>query len=180
MRRLRELIAAVREKYPSDDFFADFEHLCRIEPLIQRHYRSYNDAMMLLDEESWNILRRKAIKHFPDERKGQRKEAFFNQLNEAFAYRYLLRRGCEKVRFIKEGKEKRPDISFVDRGMQSYCEVKTIGISDNEITRRETRGIQDGGIYLNLSARVQNRLEQTFAEHGHKFILSDSMASFLF
>lgn len=116
--------------------------------------------MMLLDEESWNTLRRKAIKHFLDERKGQQKEAFFNQLNEAFAYRYLLRRGYEKVRFIKEGKyEKRPDICFFERGMESYCEVKTIGISDNEITRRETRGVQDGSVYFNLSTRIENRLE---------------------
>ena len=159
MKRFRDLITAVRDRFPDDDFFADFEHPCRLEPTIRKHYRCYNEALMLLDDESWSTLRDKALEHFRNERKGQRKQGFFNQLNEAFAYRYLRRRGFKNIRFIKEGKEKRPDIGFVDRGTKCYCEVKTIGISDDEISRRESRGIHDGSVYFNLSARLQKRLE---------------------
>jgi hypothetical protein len=157
MQRFRELVAGIRERYPSDMFFADFEDLCR-DAIKRKHYRCYNDALMLLDDESWSILREKAIEHFGNERKGQQKQGFFNQLNEAFAFRYLLRRGFEDVRFIKETKAKTPDISFVDRGMDSYCEVKTVGISDDEIERRETRGVIDCGVYFNLSAGFHCKL----------------------
>lgn len=157
MRRFRELIAGIREKYTSDDFFAEFESWCRVAEK-RRHYRAYNDALMLLDDDSWNILKDKAVEHFLVEREGQRKQGFFNQLNEAFAYRYLYRRGFEKIRFIKETKGKTPDIGFSDRGKASYCEVKTIGISDAEINRRETGGVYDGIVYLDLSDGFLNKL----------------------
>jgi hypothetical protein len=158
MKRFRELIAAVRERFPADPFFADFEKSCRAEPSRRKHYRSYNDALMLLDNESWSTLKQKAIEQFPTEREGQRKQGFFTQLNEAFAYRYLVRRGIKTIRFVKEAKDKRPDISFLDRGTERYCEVKTIGISDDEISRRETRGVQDGNVYFNLSEGFLNKL----------------------
>lgn len=158
MKRFRELVADIRKRYPADDFFADFEKSCRLEPFKKKHYRSYNDALILLDNESWNILKEKAIGHFGNEREGQRKQGFFNQLNEAFAYRYLLRRGFRNVRFIKEGNERTPDISFVDRGTQSHCEVKTIGISDGEINRRSSHKLYDCGVYFNLSRGFQSKL----------------------
>jgi hypothetical protein len=158
MKRFRELVADTRKRYPADDFFADFEKSCQLEPYKKRHYRSYNDALLLLDNESWNILKEKAIEHFVNEREGQRKQGFFNQLNEAFAYRYLLRKGLKNVRFIKEGKQKSPDIYFVDRGTESYCEVKTVGISDDEIIRRSSNGVHDAEVYFNLSTGFTNKL----------------------
>jgi hypothetical protein len=159
MKRFIELVADVRERFPDDDFFADFDDSCRVEPVKRKHYRSYNEALTLLDDESWNILKEKAIEHFKDERDGQRKQSFFNQLNESFAYRYLLNKEFENVRFIKEGKKKSPDISFIDRGTEKYCEVKTVGISDDEISRRSSHGVHDGGVYFNLSTGFQNKLE---------------------
>jgi hypothetical protein len=181
MKRFRELITDIRERYPADDFFADFEKSCRLEPYKKKHYRSYNDALMLLDNESWNILKEKAIEHFENERIGQRKQGFFNQLNESFAYRYLLCRGFKNVRFLKERKQKCPDIRFVDRGTESYCEVKTVGISDDEINRRSSKGAYDGEVYFNLSPGLENKLaagidrawEQihSLGENGLVFIL---------
>jgi hypothetical protein len=181
MKRFRELVADVRDRFPADDFFADFENSCRVEPVKRKHYRSYNEALMQLDDESWNILREKAIGHFKDERDGQRKQSFFNQLNESFAYRYLLRRGFENIQFIKEGKKKSPDISYIDRGTESYCEVKTVGLSDDEIGRRSSHGVHDGGVYFNLSTGFLNKLEadvnraweqiHSLGENGLVFIL---------
>jgi hypothetical protein len=118
---------------------------------------------MILDDEPWNNLKEKAIEHFEDEREGQRKQAFFNHLNEAFAYRYLVRRGFKKVRLIRESKEKTPDISFVDRETQSYCEVKTMGLSDDEIRRRASHSVQDGAVYFVLNAGFLNKLEKDVA-----------------
>lgn len=184
MKRFRELVAAVRERFSDDDFFADFENKCQLEPSRLKHYRPYNDALMLLDNESWSALREKALEHFRNERRGQRKQGFFNHLNEAFAYRYLRRRGFKNIRFIKEAKEKRPDLGFIDRGTNCYCEVKTIGISDDEISRRETHGVQDGSVYVNLSAGFLNKMAATVetawtqirsvGENGLVFILINS------
>jgi hypothetical protein len=172
MKRFRELISHIRQRYPSDDWVADYEQSCCAWPSARAHYRRYDDALMLLDDKSWSTLRDKAVAHFRDERKGQRKQGFFNQLNEAFAYGYLLRQGFKNIRFVDETKGKTPDISFVDRGIESFCEVKTIGISDVEIRRRETPGVHDGSVYFNLSAKIPLALESGVREawaqiHSH-------------
>ncbi len=67
---------------------------------------------MMLDDESWHILKEKALQHYFDHRKSQKTQGFFNQLNEAFAYRYLVNKGFKNIRFIKEDKNKRPDIEY--------------------------------------------------------------------
>ena len=181
MKKFRELVADVRVRYPADDFFADFESSCQSEPAKRKHYRSYNEALMLLDDDSWNILKEKALVHFGNEREGQRKQGFFNQLNEAFAYRYLLRKGFRNIRFIEEAAQKTPDISFTDRGTRGYCEVKTVGISNDEINRRSSHKVYDCGVYFSLGTGFQNKLgadidrawEQirSVGDHGLVFVL---------
>ena len=84
------------------------------------------------------------MKHYPEYREGQKKQGFFNQLNEAFAYRYLVNsKGVENIQFLKEGRSKTPDIKFVVNNKQLYCEVKTLGISDDEIKHRKTSSSGD-------------------------------------
>ena len=73
-------------------------------------------------------------------------------MNEAFAYRYLVRMGHRKLRFVREGSTKSPDISFLNhQGMQSYCEVKSLGISDDEINGRRSQKCVDSSVYFSLS-----------------------------
>ena len=85
-------------------------------------------------------------------RPGQTKQGFFNQLNEAFAYRYLVHKGFRNVRFVREGKGRNPDIGFDDRdGRSHYCEVKTLGISNDEINRSSRGEVYDGSVYSSLS-----------------------------
>jgi len=151
MKRIREIIANIRHRYPNDDFFLNFEHSCRISQGKRNCYRAYNSALMVLDDDSWLILKSKALRHYFDHRNGQKKQGFFNQLNEAFAYRYLVTNGFDNVRFIKESKEKSPDIKFTGHDGQSYCEVKTLGISNDEINRRHITTVCDGSIHGNLS-----------------------------
>lgn len=178
MRRIRELITDVRRQYPKDDFFSKFEHSCRISTAKRSSYRAYNKALMVLDDESWQILKEKALKHYLDHREGQKKQGFFNQLNEAFAYRYLLGKGFENVRFIKEGTGKSPDISFND---QRYCEVKTLGISNDEMNRRSTQSVYGGAVYASLSEgflkKFKDHVNQAwkqihaFGEKGFVFVI---------
>jgi len=158
MKRIREIIFDIRNRYPNDDFFSDFEYSYWINPLKKQHYQAYNRALKALDNESWQILKEKALQHYLNHRKGQKKQGLFNQLNEAFAYRYLAtRKGFENVRFIKEGKEQRPDIKFNVQNKQVCCEVKTLGISDDEIKRRSTHSVYNSSVYVRLSDGFLNK-----------------------
>jgi hypothetical protein len=41
--------------------------------------------------------------------------------------------------------------------IQSYCEVKTLGISDDEIDRRSSHNVIDGAVYVSLSEGFLNK-----------------------
>jgi hypothetical protein len=113
---------------------------------------------MTLDIESWKILKAKSLKHYMDHRKGQRKQGFFNQLNEAFAYRYLIcTAGVSSVLFIQEDKTSRPDIGYICNGVQMYCEVKSLGISNDEIVRRHEGFVYNGAVHVKLNNGLINK-----------------------
>jgi hypothetical protein len=157
LKRFRELVAEARRRYPDDTFFADFETESR-DPIKKKHFRTYNDALASLDADSWATLKDKAVRHFRNERRGQLKEGFYNHLNEAFAYRYLVRRGFADIRILGEGKDKRPDISYLADGVRFHCEVKTLGITDTEIQRRDARVGYHGELYQDLGAVFEKKL----------------------
>jgi hypothetical protein len=97
MQRIRELIASTKTKYPSDEFFSSIETTWKTSRQARAQYAGYERALRVLDPESWAALKAKAVAHFSDHRKGQLKQGFFNQLNEAFAYEHLVRSGCQCV-----------------------------------------------------------------------------------
>ena len=157
MTRFRELIAAVKKRYPNDGFFAGFEESCRRSVGKRRAYQTYQDALRVLDEESWQVLKDKTVRHYRDHRRGQLKQGFFNQLNEAFAYRWLVRQGFSGVRMVPENNRRTADIEFREDGHRRHCEVKTIGLSDDEINRRQERRY-DGARYEQLGQGLLNQL----------------------
>lgn len=163
MRRIRELVAATRQIYPHDPFFYRFEESCREESAKKKTYRTYDDAFRELDRESWEVLKAKALKHFRDHRTGQLKQGFFNQLNEAFAYRHLVRQGYCRVKLLPEQGRPVPDIQYFDGGLLRHCEVKTIGISDEEISRRSSREVFTN-TYLRLGEGFLKKLADTIAK----------------
>jgi hypothetical protein len=136
MKRVRELIEAVRLAHPKDRFFDRFVESCRENPGKRKAYRTYDDAFRVLDPISWQVLKQKAIAHFRDHRKGQLKQGFFNQLNEAFAYRHLVRQGYRNVELLRESGHPVPDLRYNNGRTLRHCEVKTLNISDVEIERR--------------------------------------------
>lgn len=151
MKRIKELISAVTTKYPDDQFFADFDSLCTISKAKKAHYLAYERALSALDAESWCVLKTKALQHYMDHRPGQLKQGFFNQLNEAFAYRYLISAGASAVRFIPEAESRTPDLSYILGGAQMHCEVKSLGISNDEIERRNRGRAYDLSVHSQLS-----------------------------
>lgn len=88
MKRIKELIDDVKRHYPCDSFFENFQSDCNIDE-AKRVYIELEDCLSCLDTDSWTILKNKAIKQFPNHREGQRKQGFFDILNEAKAYSFL-------------------------------------------------------------------------------------------
>jgi hypothetical protein len=136
MRRVLELMRRVAVAYPSDSFFDGALANIRVSRQARAYYASYDRALVELDSLSFEELSRKAIAHFRDHRPGQLKQGFFHQMNEAFAYRHLVRLGYTDITVLKEGKATQPDLAYKNGSQQLFCEVKTIGISEDEIGRR--------------------------------------------
>lgn len=128
-------------------------------------FNTIENALITLDSESWQVLKGKALEHFKSHREGQKKQDFFNQLNEAFAYQYLISQGYSYVKILSESNrknDKTPDISYVDNGKEYFCEVKTIGISLDEIFRRSaTNEYVDRSNYIKLQPEFFNKLVDT-------------------
>lgn len=160
MRHIRELVALAKAAHPRDRFFANLDQTLAVSEL-RADYRAYERALSLLDPESWTELRAKAVAHFSDHRPGQLKQGFFNQLNEAFAYQYLVRCGYRQIRVLRESGKPQPDLEYMDGDEKLFCEVKTIGISNEEIARRHVPQRFSSSIYYELDARFARKLQNT-------------------
>jgi hypothetical protein len=158
MRRMRELIEMVKSAHPGDDFFSSLDETLKRSSQARASYRAYDRALSIMDTASWNELSKKAVAHFIDHRKGQLKQGFFNQLNDAFAYEFLVRRGYSDVSVLPEGRKTTPDLAYRAGTELRYCEVKTTGISDQEILRFESEEVFDGSVYQELSTGFFNKL----------------------
>lgn len=170
MLRVQELIDDVRSLYPRDQFFADFEESCKINPDKRRHYRTYDDAFRVLDDQSWDVLKQKSLDHFVDHRDGQLKQGFFNQLNEVFAYRYLVNQKYNRITILPETGNPNPDLRYYDGRKARYCEVKTICLSDDEIQRRRSVKAYDGGIYERLSPEFLKKFQSTIEKANNQLL----------
>lgn len=160
MRHIQELVALAKATHPHDRFFANFDQTLAI-PELRSEYQAYERALSLLDPESWTELRAKAVAHFLDHRPGQLKQGFFNQLNEAFAYQHLVRRGYRQVRVLREIGKTQPDLEYMRGDEKLFCEVKTLGISNEEIARREVPKRFRSSIYYELDAGFVSKLQST-------------------
>lgn len=166
MKRLNELIQKVITSEKDDGFFNQIEFDPINQPLAYKLYAAYEQALLCLDSESWNILSTKAIEHYGQHRDGQLKEAFYNQLDEAFAYQYLVNQGYENVKFFEENKKKKtPDLCYKIDEKQFYCEVKSIGVSVDEICRSKSGKVYDAGeVYCSLKEGFFKKLKNKFSD----------------
>lgn len=166
MKRLKELIQKVIISGKDDGFFNQIEFDPINQPLAYQWYEAYEQAFECLDSESWNILSAKALEHYKQHRDGQLKEAFYNQLSEAFAYQYLLIQGYNNVKFLDDTakKIKTPDLSYEISGKQFYCEVKSIGVSDDELHRSQSGQSYEGSVYYSLDEGFFNKIKSKFNE----------------
>lgn len=161
MRRIRELISIIQEEHPTDRFFANIETTWETSRQARAQYAAYDRALRRLDTNSWVEIKTKATQHFLDHRKGQLKQGFFNQLNEAFAYEFMARKGCTDIKIIKEEGKTIPDIAYKFNGVSANCEVKTIGISEEQLARWESIQAFSGTLYSQLSDGFLDKLTST-------------------
>jgi hypothetical protein len=133
-KRFSYLIRHIEGKYKNDYWIENYKLLMQYKE-IRKFHRMYNKLLYQIDERSWYILYEKLIIKFNEKENTRGKRDFFNTLNEAFAYRYLKRKGYKEIRFINEEDTKKPDIKYINDGIIEFCEVKTVNLSDNEIER---------------------------------------------
>lgn len=134
---------------------------------IEEKVPAYADAMLpaigLLDEESWQVMRRNIAERYNTGKDGggRGSHQVFDLLDEALAYQHLVDMGFEQVRLQSRSKVKgvtSPDIRFFARGQQYCCEVKSIGESDENRKRFEKQIGFDPRIYERLDDRFFAKL----------------------
>lgn len=186
MDRVSQLVRLFRERHPSDSFFDQFEASLAISPLKRNYYNAYERAFAELDALSWKSLSDKALRHAHETRARQGKGPFFDQLNDAFAYKWLVSRGFTAVSIMPEPTspkkgQKCPDLEFRHFGKQLYCDVKTIAPSDVELRSRHDVKFRDSSRYLSLHPTFFKKLDhavkngqqqiQAKGENGLVFII---------
>jgi len=93
-----------------------------------------------LDHEAWEFLKNEAVSLLSKRCPERNWEQLFNRLNEAKSYKLLKDLGCKQVTFIprsEKDSEKTPDLEGILFGDLILCEVKTINVSGDEITKRK-------------------------------------------
>ena len=61
LKRICEIIADIRNRYPTDGFFSDFEETYSISASKKKAYQAYGKVLNKLDEQSWKVLKEKAL-----------------------------------------------------------------------------------------------------------------------
>ena len=156
MLRLKSLLTELRSKFPDDSYLKHHDLKIKESLVLRRLQGLYERVLATLDDDAWRTLRKKSIRNFPLGQSIRGKQALYDHLNEAFAYRFLLRSGCSNISFLdnaetlkKKGMHiKSPDLRFTQDGAVRYCEVKTINISNDQLAREILSGVaHDSSIF---------------------------------
>ncbi|MBW8893375.1 MAG: hypothetical protein JF617_15090 [Burkholderiales bacterium] len=164
----------LQEKFPDDLFLTNHDRKLRESRPLLRWQRSYERALDVLDERAWNVVRQKAMQQFPQRTSDRGKQQFFEILNEAFAYRFLLRSGFEDISFVEEedprarrkkGQQaEHPDLQFFRNTSQIHCEVKTINRSNDQLKRDRSIGVVYDSSVFELGSPFFEKLGKTVSK----------------
>jgi len=106
-------------------------------PLKVRYFRRIENDLQGLDADAWDALKSAAARRLI-RTKDRGWQPLFDTLNEAKAYNHPVAIGCTSVRFIPQSKNKgqrTPDLQAMSESVVTFCEVKTINMSDAEAER---------------------------------------------
>ena len=172
--RFNELIEEITQLYPGDQWvMAINQDIPNVADGYSKFAELYNRIFALLDENSFKILKEKALKNFTGPSEGNNgnrgKQQFFNHLDEALAYEYLANKGYTNIQFVvATNNQKTPDLSFQINEETLYCEVKTVNRSDEDIIRYREIQVQNSSIYENLSEGFFNKLSSDLSDAKNK------------
>lgn len=135
--RALELAREVRQQDPCNLYFQNFEQSLAELPAKRCVWTFYESKLAVLSEADWVVLKNKTVPRFrsPDTRRHW--ETAIDLLNEALAYDYIIKKGCERVELVPEtNNSKTPDIRAMHKSKNIACEVKTKNISDKSLKDR--------------------------------------------
>lgn len=142
MPRVYELRDLIDDPSASCAYFQDFDDSIRDDPSKKNFWLAREREFQRLDPDSWQLLKSEAAPHLTTRcLNGRGWQQLISILNQARAHNYLIDNGCMRVRFIPRSKtqgQKTPDLEGELNGKKVLCEVKTINISEDEVTRRQT------------------------------------------
>lgn len=166
MERFKHLVSELEKTAPGDWWLSEINSIIEGgDEFFLDDLKVYGKAIETLDEYSWREFAKKAKGYVKQESRRRGKQQFINILNEVLAYKYLVDTGCSSVRFTPDrlpggskNQPKSPDIQFWVNGEKAFCEVKTIGVSEEELDRAEADEIYSGAVYCYLSYGFLNKL----------------------
>lgn len=165
MPRFHELVEELEKQFPTDWWIASRRESARI--LDENSFPQiaiYERALCALDDDSWAILSEKVREVFSERRNDRGKHQFFNLLNEALAYEHLILEGFNSVRLLQaNSKNKSPDLCYRTDSETRYCEVKTIGVSEEELARRKSEEAFSSSVYSSLNHKFFAKLCSTIS-----------------
>lgn len=140
MPRVYELQDLIADRSASNAYFQKFDTTLRGEPEKRKTWLARERTFQRLDQKAWTFLKKEAQPYLtkPDS-KGRGYQQLISMLNQAWAYEYLIDIGCSGVAFIPSGVadgQETPDLAGELGERRALCEVKTLGISDDEVGRR--------------------------------------------
>ncbi|MEW8646559.1 MAG: hypothetical protein AB2563_10700 [Candidatus Thiodiazotropha endolucinida] len=167
MTRMEEILQLLIDEYQDDWWLNDLKIVIENdEDFLLDQLNIYSEALKILDIESWVVIRDKVVIAFKQNTKRRGKQAFFNLLNEVLAYEHLIEANYQDVSLLSEnGNKKTPDLKFFKNKTECYCEVKTIGVSEEELDRTENMESFNDSIYSKLGNGFFNKLSSTI-EHA--------------
>ncbi|WP_339726092.1 hypothetical protein [uncultured Paraglaciecola sp.] len=176
MGRLRLLLLELIDVEPNDWWLNEVKSMLAgndgvFFDLFKAELEIYDQALEVVDNDSWQEVRQKAAKYIKQDSQRRGKQAFLNILNETLAYKYLVDCGFHSVRVTTDcglkghkNKPKTPDIHFQVGDEMSYCEVKTIGKSEVELDRARADEIFSGAVYSTLSDGFLRKLSSDISD----------------
>jgi hypothetical protein len=167
--RLYELKDLIADPSSPVSYFQNFDEKLRDSKHIMDVYVGWERVLQCLDEQAWLYLKNEAVPYLMVWDRGRGWQSLFDILNQAHAYDYLKRLGCQEIAFISRRAQRTPDLEAWLGESRLLCEVKTLNISDEEVRGRMTvvaRSIAiclGGGFFRKLLAAIEQARQQLAA-----------------
>ena len=170
--RVCELRSLIGDPNNPNAYFRNFDASVIEEPLRMSAWERREQELQRLDLDAWTFLKAEAQPHLTLKNMGGRGwQQLIDILNQARAHNYLTSIGCTGVRFIPRTKTKTPDLEAQLDGLKMLCEVKTLNISEEEVSARQ-KG--EGTVSNRLSPAFFGKLASTLREANSQMEAYDS------